>query len=136
ESQQKHQSARVKVTLADQLAQAGGKPQHFLPAIFGDWPRSPRNKHSKRATTVIAEMFPGDPVSRVLPLVPFSRSNAGQGFVIGSRRYRRSRNRATPLHKTDCDVNHAGPGRPWQDLFSNRAAKPRLNARSPHLRKL
>src|ERR1700758_1449719 len=42
EAQQKHQAAGVKITLADQLAKARGKPQYFLPAATRAWPRSPR----------------------------------------------------------------------------------------------
>src|SRR4029077_1037362 len=30
-AQQKHQAARIKIALADQLAKAGRKPQYFLP---------------------------------------------------------------------------------------------------------
>src|SRR5215471_19271644 len=74
EAQQKHQAARVKITLADQLAEAVGKPQYVLPARRDL--ASVRPVHSK-PTTAIAEMFPSDPVSRESPLSPCGAKAGG-----------------------------------------------------------
>src|SRR6516162_4001577 len=75
EAQQKHQAARVKITLADQLAEAVGKPQYVLPARIRGL-ASVRPEHSK-PTTAIAEMFPSDQVSRESPLSPCGAKAGG-----------------------------------------------------------
>src|SRR5262249_50616265 len=59
---------------------------------------SVRPEHSK-PTTLIAEMFPGDPVSRDLPCPLAARRPMETFLSASSRRYRPSENRATPLHE-------------------------------------